>query len=100
MIVADMLFLSNAERGAVARRGLAQSLAQLAGEVVDYHEAALHEAGLQTEIRGDATLAVDAGLIRRLRPHLRPWFAVTVFALLLGPRLAAHPGVARRALSR
>ncbi|OBJ39939.1 hypothetical protein A5630_26435 [Mycolicibacterium mucogenicum] len=42
----------------------------------------------------------DAGLIRRLRPHLRPWLAVTVFALLLGPRLAAHPGVARRALRR
>ncbi|MCX8562753.1 nuclear transport factor 2 family protein [Mycolicibacterium mucogenicum] len=42
----------------------------------------------------------DAGLIRRLRPHLRPWLAVTVFALLLGPKLAAHPGVARRALSR
>ena len=70
MIVADMLFLSNAERGAVARRGLAQSLAQLAGEVVDYHEAALHEAGLQTEIRGDATLAVDAGLIRRALSNL------------------------------
>lgn len=42
----------------------------------------------------------DAGLIRRLRPHLRPWLAVTVFALLLGPKLAAHPGVARRALRR
>lgn len=69
-IVADMLFLSNAERGAVARRGPPQSLAQLASEVVDYHEAALHEAGLLTEIRGDARLAVDAGLIRRALSNL------------------------------
>jgi hypothetical protein len=40
----------------------------------------------------------DAGLIRRIRPHLRPWLAMTVFALLLGPKIARHPGVARRAL--
>ena len=39
------------------------------------------------------------GLIRRLRPHLRPWLAITVFALTLGPRLAHHPGVLRRALT-
>lgn len=41
----------------------------------------------------------DAGLIRRIRPHLRPWLALTVFALLLGPKIARHPGVLRRALS-
>jgi hypothetical protein len=38
------------------------------------------------------------GLIRRIRPHLRPWFATTVFALLLGPKVARHPGMVLRAL--
>ncbi|MGV0813214.1 nuclear transport factor 2 family protein [Mycolicibacterium boenickei] len=40
------------------------------------------------------------GQIRRLRPHLRPWLPTTVFALLLGPKIARHPGVLRRALRR
>jgi hypothetical protein len=40
----------------------------------------------------------DDGRIRRIRPHLRPWLATTLFALLLGPRVARHPGVIRRAL--
>ena len=38
------------------------------------------------------------GRIRRLRPHLRPWLALTVLALTLGPRVARHPGVVGRAL--
>ena len=42
----------------------------------------------------------DAGLIVRIRPHLKPWLAVTLFALLLGPKIARHPGVLRRALRR
>jgi hypothetical protein len=42
----------------------------------------------------------DAGLIVRIRPHLRPWLAITLFALLLGPKIARHPGVLRRALRR
>ena len=42
----------------------------------------------------------DAGLIVRIRPHLRPWLAITLFALLLGPKIARHPGVVRRALRR
>lgn len=42
-------------------------------------------------------LAED-GLIRRIRPHLRPWLATTLFALLLGPKVARHPGVVWRAL--
>jgi hypothetical protein len=42
-------------------------------------------------------LAPD-GRIRRIRPHLRPWLPTTLFALLLGPRVAAHPGVIWRAL--
>jgi len=40
------------------------------------------------------------GRIRRLRPHLRPWLGLTVLALTLGPRVARHPGVVRRALRR
>jgi hypothetical protein len=42
----------------------------------------------------------DAGLIVRIRPHLRPWLAITLFALLLGPKIARHPGVVLRALRR
>lgn len=42
----------------------------------------------------------DAGLIVRIRPHLRPWLAITLFALLLGPKIARHPSVLRRALRR
>lgn len=44
-------------------------------------------------------LAED-GRIRRIRPHLRPWLATTLFALLLGPQVGRHPGVVRRALRR
>jgi hypothetical protein len=38
------------------------------------------------------------GLIKRIRPHLRPWLATTFFALLLGPKVARNPGVMLRAL--
>lgn len=40
-------------------------------------------------------LAAD-GTIERIRPHLRPWLALTLLALLLGPRI--RPGVVLRAL--
>jgi hypothetical protein len=40
----------------------------------------------------------DAGAIKRIRPHLRPWLATTAFALGLGPKIARHPGVVWRAL--
>lgn len=42
----------------------------------------------------------DAGLIVRIRPHLKPWLGITLFALLLGPKIARHPGAFRRALRR
>jgi hypothetical protein len=35
--------------------------------------------------------------IRRIRPYLRPWLALTLFALVLGPKIAGHPGVLLRA---
>ena len=40
----------------------------------------------------------DDGRIRRVRPHLRPWLGTTLFALILGAKMAHHPGVIRRAL--
>jgi SnoaL-like domain len=42
----------------------------------------------------------DNGQIVRIRPHLRPWLAITLFALLLGPKMGRHPAVLRRALRR
>jgi hypothetical protein len=39
------------------------------------------------------------GRIRRISPHLRPWLALTVFALILGPKVGRHLGVVRRALA-
>jgi len=42
-------------------------------------------------------LAPD-GRIRRVSPHLRPWLALTLFALVLGPKVARRPGVVLRAL--
>ncbi|MCU1696390.1 MAG: hypothetical protein JWR34_2453 [Mycobacterium sp.] len=41
----------------------------------------------------------DDGRIRRIRPHLKPWLAITLFAAALGPKLVRHPGAIRRALS-
>jgi hypothetical protein len=40
----------------------------------------------------------DDGRIRRIRPHLRPWLGITLFALKLGPKIARHPGIVWRAL--
>jgi hypothetical protein len=42
-------------------------------------------------------LAPD-GRIQRISPHLRPWLALTLFALVLGPKVGRHPGIVLRAL--
>jgi SnoaL-like domain len=42
-------------------------------------------------------LAPD-GRIRRVGPHIRPWLALTLFALVLGPKIGIHPGAVARAL--
>jgi hypothetical protein len=42
----------------------------------------------------------DDGRIRRIRPYVRPWPALTLLALKLGPRVGRHPGVVWRALRR
>ncbi|WP_019042598.1 heavy metal sensor histidine kinase [Comamonas testosteroni] len=69
-IVADMLFLSNADRGVEARRTNVASLAELAFEVAEFHEAAIQEAQLQVVIVGDASATVDARLLRRALSNL------------------------------
>lgn len=40
----------------------------------------------------------DDGSIRRIKPHLRPWGAITLLALRVGPRIALSPKVVQRGL--
>jgi hypothetical protein len=42
-------------------------------------------------------LAAD-GQIQRIRPHLRPWLALTAVFVRLFPAIARHPGIVVRAL--
>jgi two-component system heavy metal sensor histidine kinase CusS len=69
-LVNDMLFLSQADRGAVARRGEPVSLAELARQVCEFHEATLEDAGVGLRIDGDALLAVDVPLVKRALSNL------------------------------
>lgn len=69
-IVGDMLFLSRAYGGQRARRQAVDSLAALAREVADYHDAALDEAGLSLRIEGDGAAEVDAALLKRALSNL------------------------------
>jgi two-component system heavy metal sensor histidine kinase CusS len=69
-IVHDMLFLSQADHGAAARRAPTPSLAALARQVCDYHEAALVDAGLALEIVGDAEGSFDTPLLQRALSNL------------------------------
>jgi two-component system, OmpR family, heavy metal sensor histidine kinase CusS len=69
-MVNDMLFLSHADRGAVARRGQPVSLAALARQVVEFHEAPLEDAGLRLQVEGDVEVAVDEALFKRAVSNL------------------------------
>lgn len=69
-IVNDMLFLAQADRGVKARRGEPVSLAELVRQVVEFHEAAIEESGLQVAIHGDVSLPVDEPLIKRALSNL------------------------------
>ncbi len=69
-MVNDMLFLSQADRGATARRGAVTSLAALAAQVVEFHEAMLEEANLTARIDGDVQAAVDEPLLKRAIANL------------------------------
>lgn len=42
-------------------------------------------------------LAAD-GRIRRIGPHIRPWLALTIFAVVLGPKIGVRPAAVWRAL--
>ena len=46
------------------------SMADLASEVIEYHEAVLEESELRVEVRGDARATVDTGLVRRALSNL------------------------------
>jgi two-component system heavy metal sensor histidine kinase CusS len=65
-----MLFLSQSERGAHARRTLVPSLAAVVDDVVDYHEAALADASLQVKLVGDVAGEFDVSLIKRAISNL------------------------------
>ena len=69
-MVNDMLFLSRADRGAVARRGAAVSLAVLATQVIEFHEAPLADAGLSVQIEGSVSASVDEPLFKRALSNL------------------------------
>jgi two-component system heavy metal sensor histidine kinase CusS len=69
-IVHDMLFLSQADRGVDARRAPVSSLASVAVDVLEYHEASLAEAGLTSKVVGDAQGAFDIPLLRRALSNL------------------------------
>lgn len=69
-LVNDMLFLSQADRGVTARRGEPVSLAGLAAQVSEFHEATLEDAGLALRIEGDATLPLDEPLVKRALSNL------------------------------
>lgn len=69
-IVVDMLFLTRADRGAVARRSAPVSLAEQARTVLEFHEAMLESAGQHVQVSGDAQLPMDAALVRRAISNL------------------------------
>lgn len=69
-IVNDMLFLSRADRGEVARRQPVSSLSAQLIEVLDLYQAALDERGLRVMCLGDADGAFDVSLLRRAVSNL------------------------------
>ena len=78
---------------AKARREQPVSLAALAREVVEFHEAAIDERGLHVRVMGDANVSVDAGLLRRAvsnllsnaARHAAPNSAIEIGIALTGP---------------
>lgn len=69
-MVNDMLFLSGADRGALARRGEPMRICHIAKQVVEFHEFALEDAGLTAEVHGTAVASVDAPLVQRALSNL------------------------------
>lgn len=113
-LINDMLFLSQADRGATARREGVGSLATLVQSVLEFHEAPLEDAGLRWQVQGDARLAVDESLVQRALSNLvgnatrfaRPGSTVRI-ALSMRPDGSAQvlvgnegPGIPDEALPR
>ncbi|MDF8364553.1 heavy metal sensor histidine kinase [Achromobacter anxifer] len=69
-IVNDMLFLSQADRGAQARGAWQASLAGIVQEVTQYHEAEALDAGVEIAVVGDAPARVDRTLFQRAVSNL------------------------------
>jgi hypothetical protein len=90
----DVKFLLSAVYGALSDLKWKQEIGE--GE----HRVLYGEARLGPVRMTDAMvfeLAPD-GRIRRISPHLRPWLALTLFAMVLGPKVGFRPGVVLRAL--
>ena len=69
-VITDMLFLSQADRGALARRSDTVELADQVQMVLEYHEDTLEASALSTRIVGAAQAHLDAPLIRRATSNL------------------------------
>ena len=69
-IIRSMMFLSKAERGSQARCEKVSSIAEIASEVIDYHEAFLSESELEVEVKGDADGEFDVPLLKRALSNL------------------------------
>lgn len=69
-MINDMLFLSGADRGALARRGAPMEIHQIASQVIEFHEFLLEDAGVSARVEGTATTAIDAALLQRALSNL------------------------------
>ncbi len=69
-IVKDMLFLSQADRGARVRGVWASSIAAIVHEVSQYHEAEALDANVTIAIEGDAAAQLDKPLFQRAVSNL------------------------------
>ncbi|MEL7727733.1 heavy metal sensor histidine kinase [Achromobacter sp. JD-1] len=69
-IVKDMLFLSQADRGARVRGAWEHSIAAIVHEVSQYHEAEALEAGVSIVVEGDAASRIDRPLFQRAVSNL------------------------------
>ncbi|CAB3841674.1 heavy metal sensor histidine kinase [Achromobacter mucicolens] len=69
-IVNDMLFLSQADRGARARAEHVESLRAITTEVLEYHEAEALDARVSFDVLGDQAGSVDRSLYQRAISNL------------------------------
>jgi hypothetical protein len=90
----DVRFLLSAVYGCVRDLRWTLQLSDDASSVL-FGEAKVAGIGLTDAMVFD--IAPD-GRISRVSPHLRPWLALTVFALVVGPKVARRPAAVWRAL--